>query len=57
MVKDLPAGRETEARSLRWTDPPEKGMATHSSIPVCRIPCTEEPDGLQFVWSQRVGHG
>ena len=28
-------------------DPPEKGMATHSSIFAWRIPWTEEPDGLQ----------
>ena len=30
----------------------EKEMATHSSIPVWRIPCTEEPGGLQSVRSQ-----
>ena len=34
----------------------EKGMATHSSILVWRIPCTEEPDGLQSMQLQRVGH-
>ena len=28
-------------------DPPEKGMATYSSILAWRIPWTEEPDGLQ----------
>ena len=27
--------------------PLEKGMATHSSILAWRIPCTEEPGGLQ----------
>ena len=31
-------------------------MATHSSILVWRIPWTEEPDGLQSMQLQRVGH-
>ena len=30
-------------------------MATHSSIVVWEIPWTEDPDGLQFMGSQRVG--
>ena len=34
----------------------EKGMATHSSILVWRIPWTEHPGGLQSMGSQRVGH-
>ena len=34
----------------------EKGMATHSSILTWRIPWTEEPGGLQFMRSQRIGH-
>ena len=29
-------------------------MATHSSILVWKIPQTEEPDGLQYMGSQRV---
>ena len=33
----------------------EKGMATHSSILAWRIPSTEEPGGLQYTGSQRVG--
>ena len=32
-------------------------MATHCSILVWRIPWAEEPGGLQFMGSQRVGHG
>ena len=43
MVKNLPAVRETWVRSLRQEDPLEKGMATHSSILVWRIPWTVEP--------------
>ena len=31
-------------------------MATHSSILAWKIPWTEEPDGLQSMGSQRVGH-
>ena len=31
-------------------------MATHSSVLAWRIPCTEEPGGLQSMQSQRVGH-
>ena len=31
-VKNLPAMWETQVQSPGWEDPPEKGMATHSSI-------------------------
>ena len=34
----------------------EKGMATHSSSLAWRIPWIEEPDGLQSMGYQRVGH-
>ena len=47
MVKNLPAMLEIWVRFLGQEDPPEKGMATHSSIHACRIPWTEEPRGLQ----------
>ena len=40
-------------RSLGWEDPPEEGMATHSSILAWRMPWTEEPGGLQPMGSQR----
>ena len=52
-VKNLPAMQETWVRSLGWKDPPEKGMATHSSILAWRIPWTEEPGGLQSMELQR----
>ena len=42
--------------SLGQGDLLEEGMATHSSILAWRIPWTEEPGGLQFMGSQRVGH-
>ena len=55
MVKNLPAN----AGDLRDTgsipgqeDPLEAGMATHSNILAWRVPCTDEPGGLQPVGSQ-----
>ena len=49
MVKNLPAMRETQVRSLGLEDL-EKGMAAHSNILAWRIPWTVESMG-----SQRVG--
>ena len=43
MPENLPAMQETQVQSLGRDDPMEKGMATHSSILVWRIPWTEEP--------------
>ena len=56
MVKNPPAMQETQVPSLGWEDPLEQDMATHSNIFACRIPCAEEPGGLQSMESQRVGH-
>ena len=56
MVKSLPAIQETQVQSLSWEDPLEKGKATYFSILAWRIPWTEEPDGLQSMGLQRVGH-
>ena len=56
MVKHLPAMQETWVQSLGWEDPLEKEMAAHSSILAGKIPWTEEPDRLQSIGSQRVGH-
>ena len=56
MVKNLPAVLETRVQSLGWEDPLEKGMATHSSILVWRIPWMEEPGELQYMGSLRVRH-
>ena len=56
MVKNLPAVQETQFRSLGQEDPLEKGMATLSSILAWRIPWMEEPEELQCLGSQRVGH-
>ena len=53
-VKNLPAIQETQVRYLGWEDPLEKGMATHSSIHVCRIPWTEEPGRLESMGSQEL---
>ena len=55
-VKRLPTVQETWVRSLGREDPVEKEMATHSSTLAWKIPWTEEPDRLQSMGSQRVGH-
>ena len=55
-VKNFPAMHETWVPSLGWEDPLEKEMATHSSILVWKMPCTEEPGRLQSMGSERVGH-
>ena len=52
----MPTMQETQDRFLRWEDPLEKGMATHSSILAWRIPWTEEPSRLQSTGSQRFGN-
>ena len=44
--------QETWVQSLGPEDTLEKEMATHSSILAWRIPCTEEPGGLQSMGSQ-----
>ena len=55
-VKNLPAMQETRVQSVGGEDPLEEGMATQSSILAWRIPCTEEPGGLQSIRSHRVKH-
>ena len=61
----FPGGSEVKASACNagdpfdpWVreDPPEKEMATHSSILAWRLLWTEEPVGLQSVGSQRVRH-
>ena len=56
MVKYMPTMQETQIQSLGQDDPLEKGIAIHSSILAWRIPWTEEPDRLQSMGLQRVGH-
>ena len=55
-AKRLPAIRETQVLFLGREDPLEKEMAIHSSTLAWKIPWTEEPDRLQSMGSQRVGH-
>ena len=40
-------------QSLGWQDPPEKKIATLSSILAWEIPQTEEADGLQSIGLQK----
>ena len=56
MVKLRPAMWETQVRFLGWEDPLEKERAIHSSTLAWKIPWMEEPDRLQFMGPQRVGH-
>ena len=53
MVKRLPAMWETWVWSLGQEDPLEKGMATHSSTLVWKIPSMEEP-GDYNPWDHRT---
>ena len=39
-----------------WKTKESPLMAPHSSVLAWKIPWTEEPDGLQSIGSQRVGH-
>ena len=58
-IKNLPAVQETQKTwvwSQGWEDPPEKEMATHSSILAWKITWTEEPGGQLFTGLQRVRH-
>ena len=56
MVKNLPANAEDMGSIPGSKDPLKEGMATHFSILAWEIPCTEEPEGLQSMGSQRVRH-
>ena len=56
MVKNLPTMQETQVLFLGREDALEKEMATTSSVLAWRIPCTEEPGGLQSMGLQRVEH-
>ena len=55
-VKDLPAMQKTWVPSLGLEDPPEEGMAIHSSILAWRIPTDRgvwraTAHGLQKSWT------
>ena len=54
--KESACNEEIRVRSLGSEDPRGKGMATHSSILVWKIPWTEEPGRLQSMGLQRVRH-
>ena len=53
VVRNLPAKQEIHVRSLHWEDTLQKEMATHYSILAWKIPCTEEPGGLQAMGFQK----
>ena len=49
LVKNLPTVWGTWVRSLGWKDPPEEGMATHSSS------CLENPTDRRAWWATAYG--
>ena len=53
LVKNLPSVQKTRVQSLGQEDPPEKEMATCSSILAWKIPRTEKPGAIQSVGSQK----
>ena len=53
-VKNLLAMQGIWVQPQGQVDPPEKGMATHSSILAWEIPWTEEPGWLQSMGSQEL---
>ena len=58
-VKNLPAMQEMPEMwvwSLGQEDPLEEAMVAHSSILAWKFPRTEEPNRLQFMEPQRIGH-
>ena len=48
--------QETQVQSLGQEYLLEEEMVTHSSVLAWRIPWTEEPEELQSMGLQRVGH-
>ena len=56
VVKNPPAKAGDAGSTLGWEDPPEKEVATPSSILAWEVPWTEEPGGLQSMGSKRVKH-
>ena len=48
--------QETQVQSLGWEDSLEKEMGNHSNVLAWKIPCTEEPGGLQSMELKRVRH-
>ena len=56
MIKNLPANTGDGALIPGSGSPPEKVMATHSSMLAWKIPRTEEPGRLQSMGLPRVRH-
>ena len=56
MVKNFPASAGDLGSTPGLGRSLEKGMATNPSILALKIPWAEEPDGLQSLGLQRVGH-
>ena len=57
VVKNLPANAGEAGLIPGLGRSPGEGNATHSSILAWEIPWTEEPGGLQSMWSQKSQTG
>ena len=55
MVKNLPAVRKAQVWCLGWEDPWRRKWQPSSTL-AWKIQWTEEPEGLQSMGSQRIGH-
>ena len=55
MVKNTPAMQDTWVQSLGWEDPPEKGMAIHSSILKIVKQWVYTYLSLTMLWKERHG--
>ena len=55
-MKNSPAMQETWIQSLRWEDPMEEDVATHSSVFAWRLPMDRGAWRATVFGSQRVGH-
>ena len=55
-VKNLPYNARDPVSVPRLGGPSREGNGHHCSIVAWRIPCTEEPGGLQSTGLQRAGH-
>ena len=56
MVKNLPANAGDSGSVPGEGRPPGRENGNPLQYSCLEIPWTEEPGGLQFLWSQRVGH-
>ena len=57
VVKNQPASAGDSGLICRLGRSLGEANGNHSNILAWKIPCTKEPGRLQFMGSQRIGHG